>query len=309
MFCVAGDPEQAVVLVGVSPDHSRDDIADKVARLLSRTRVARTQRAARSMVATEVRSPVSVDIGRPGDRPHVWTQGRDRLLPLDVARPIAGDPIANPLGNGGWGTFGGMVEVSGYGYIGHCITNWHVAYGNTDDPLVHPPEAPMQEYFATNLWQVFDGNFDLSVARARSGSSWQNNMRDGFPGYPDKYSFKPIAPAVGMKTRKYGARTGRTEGTVQNVEVSVKVNYGTPDDPVHHWKHSQIEYDMHTLPGDSGSLVMNVVPTSYGVFMYWLGLHFAGGGGLGYGNTMTYFVDRPYPSYGISGLVGGSSGP
>jgi hypothetical protein len=66
------------------------------------------------------------------------------------------------------------------------------------------------------------------------------------------------SPKLGLKVRKYGRTTGQTDGTVNAVNLTVIVNYGTPANPIYAKFVGQIQIGSSgfSAGGDSGSLIV-----------------------------------------------------
>lgn len=124
---------------------------------------------------------------------------------------------------------------------------------------------------------------DAAIARVLSGAVRTGTPSDDGYGSPGTV---PVAPIVGLPVMKYGRSTGLTFGSIIAINVTVTVAYGTgPALFNQQVSYESSGFDLFSIPGDSGSLVVTFPDADP------VALNFAGGGATAYGNPIQKVID------------------
>ncbi|MDO1444630.1 hypothetical protein Q0590_00125 [Rhodocytophaga aerolata] len=221
---------------------------------------------------------------------------------------------------GGLGTLGCFVTLTGDTKV-HLLTNHHVIIGMNGavGNLVGHPDAPSVCCCCAcgDIGKITAGQVGVVtppvgtpniVDAAIAILHGQNAGDDEETRFTNKIInigpvFGSAAPIPGDIVRKRGRTTHFTEGTIDIINHSPTVNYGTEDNPIHITYVNQIRvkpnapYPRFSAPGDSGSAIVNNLNQV-------VGLHFSGSGDLSIANRITQVIDR----LGIAVMSSGTAG-
>ena len=160
--------------------------------------------------------------------------------PLSGTRPLVGGVKCTPL-KGGYGTLGGMGRRNS-NQKAVLVSNNHVLYGENKgdgDPIYQPGPSCCNSYV---VGKNVDTNIVLDAAIAETSVGATNNIKQ--IGTVTGTS----AAVTGLLVRKYGARTGYTEGTVQSVMTTSPFTVTVLP---------TANYSLFADKGDSGSFIVD----------------------------------------------------
>ena len=188
-----------------------------------------------------------------------------------------------------YGSIGCNARLNGeYG----VLTNAHVVQNSTKTWKISNGTVIGQAQASTIK---VGGKVDVAFVPFENQGNWDKNYKIlSASGSNLHKETTGSSPLQGSYTGQIGARTGGTTGYIQSSSVNISVNYSSYDGTTKTIS-DVFSYDCNTNSGDSGGPVTNI---GAGTTHTLIGLHFAGGGGLGYGIKIVN-IHSAIPNLGI----------